>query len=102
MDDKHLDEILRGKLEAFHDTAPVNEKAMLSMMQGLKAAQTPLPWYAPIKPFLVPAVTSLVAGAAVLAIIWMNYEPKIEKLEHAITEIQNSAIHSDTIEKNRN
>ena len=96
MDDKHFDEVLGGKLEAFQDTAPVNEAAFLSMMEGLSAVQVPLPWYAPIKPFIIPALTTMVAGAAIFFLIYTNYEAKIEALEDELSIIKNGAIHIDS------
>ena len=99
MDDKQLDNLLKNKLEAFNDTAPVNKGAMMAMMEGLKAVQNPVPWYVSAKSVLIPAMVSVAAGAAIFILVWTNYQNKIKSLEEEIISIKNEQI-DDSLKNN--
>ncbi|MEZ4775915.1 MAG: outer membrane beta-barrel protein [Bacteroidia bacterium] len=89
MDDKQFDRLLKGKLESFHDTGPVDEAGMGNVFAQVDAISRGIPWYLAYKPYLVAAGISLLVISSAFAFwIYQKQDARIEALEKQVVDLK--------------
>ncbi|MDX2248388.1 MAG: outer membrane beta-barrel protein [Bacteroidia bacterium] len=101
MDDKQFDRLLKGKLESFHDTGPVDEAGMGNVFSRVDALNKGKPWYQVYKPYLVAAGVSLLVISSAFALwLYQRQDARIEALEKEVVVLKENSTQDKTSKTN--